>query len=128
METDPNPADYMGFEYEGQPIVDAAFLAHTIIRAPNELYHKLSDYVKQNHVKALKLTRTRNSYFSKWLLFSAMIETALFSCGENWDRMRVDYALKQHEQWYLGDGPEFRTDYYNSFVIKPMLVDIINIV
>lgn len=24
--------------------------------------------------------------------------------GEDWDPMRVDYALKQHEQWYLGDG------------------------
>jgi hypothetical protein len=42
--------------------------------------------------------------------------------------MRVDYALRQHEQWYLGDGvygdgPGFRWDYYNSFVIQPMLVD-----
>lgn len=47
--------------------------------------------------------------------------------------MRIDYALKQHEQWYVGDGlymdgVEFRTDYYNSFVIQPMLVDIIETV
>ena len=44
--------------------------------------------------------------------------------------MRVDFALKQHEQWYLGDGmysdgPHYHADYYNSFVIQPMLVDII---
>jgi hypothetical protein len=44
--------------------------------------------------------------------------------------MRIDYALKQHEQWYLGDGlygdgPHFHFDYYNSFVIHPMLIDII---
>ena len=24
--------------------------------------------------------------------------------GPTWDRMRVDYALRQHEQWYQGDG------------------------
>src|SRR5690625_6603831 len=63
-----------------------------------------------------------------------MIEVALFRCGEeDWDRMRIDYALKQHEQWYLGDGvygdgPAFRMDYYNSFVIQPMLVDIVKVV
>lgn len=131
--TCPSSPDYMNFEYGDQPVVDAAFLAHAIVRAPNELYKKLPSNVKQNLVRALKLTRTRKPYFSNWLLFSAMIETALFYCGQDWDRMRVDYALKQHEQWYLGDGiygdgPEFHMDYYNSFVIQPMLVDIIRIV
>ena len=45
--------------------------------------------------------------------------------------MRVDYALRQHEQWYkgdgvYGDGPEFHWDYYNSFVIQPMLLDVLD--
>ncbi len=44
--------------------------------------------------------------------------------------MRVDYAVRQHEQWYRGDGiysdgPDFHWDYYNSFVIQPMLLDIV---
>jgi hypothetical protein len=43
----------------------------------------------------------------------------------------VDYALRQHDQWYkgdgaYGDGPEFHWDYYNSFVIHPMLVDVLD--
>jgi hypothetical protein len=43
--------------------------------------------------------------------------------------MRVDFALRQHEQWYkgdgiYGDGPQFHWDYYNAFVIQPMLVDV----
>lgn len=130
--TDPQSPDYMNFTDGGQPIVDAAFLAHAIVRAPNELYSKLPPHVKKNLMKAFKQTRTRKPFFSNWLLFSAMIETALFICGEDWDRMRVDFALKQHEQWYVGDGhysdgPEFHADYYNSFVIQPMLVDIINL-
>ena len=45
--------------------------------------------------------------------------------------MRVDYALRQHEQWYkgdgiYGDGPVFHWDYYNSFVIQPMLLDVLD--
>lgn len=81
---------------------------------------------------ALKSTRTRKPAFNNWLLFSAMIETALFLMGEeDWDMMRIDFALKQHEQWYVGDGiykdgPEFHMDYYNSYVIHPMIVDIID--
>jgi hypothetical protein len=44
--------------------------------------------------------------------------------------MRVDYALRQHEQWYKGDGaysdgPDFHWDYYNSFVIHPLLLAIL---
>ena len=55
-----------------------------------------------------------------------MVEAGLKSLGASWDRTRVDYALRQHEQWYkgdgaYGDGPEFHWDYYNSFVIHPML-------
>ena len=46
--------------------------------------------------------------------------------------MRVDYALRQHAQWYkgdgvYGDGPAFHWDYYNSFVIQPMLLDVLRL-
>jgi len=60
-------------------------------------------------------------------MFSATVEAGLKLLGAAWDRVRVDYALRQHEQWYKGDGaysdgPEFHWDYYNSFVIHPMLL------
>ncbi|QTN01414.1 DUF2264 domain-containing protein [Sediminibacillus dalangtanensis] len=129
--TDPTSPDYMNFTEGFQPIVDAAFLAHAIIRAPQQLWESLDSRVKANVVTALRATRDRKPYFSNWLLFSAMIETALFQLGElDWDPMRIDYALKQTEQWYAGDGmykdgPYFHYDYYNSFVIQPMLFDIV---
>ncbi|WP_438447620.1 DUF2264 domain-containing protein [Gorillibacterium sp. sgz5001074] len=131
--TDPESPDYVNWSFSFQPIVDAAFLSHAILRAPNELWHKLDDRVKKNLADALKATRSRKPHFNNWLLFAAMIETALSFMGEEWDHMRVDYALRQHEQWYLGDGayadgPEYHYDYYNSFVIQPMLVDIIQTV
>jgi hypothetical protein len=59
-----------------------------------------------------------------------MVEAALLKFGGQWDAMRVDYALRQHEAWYkgdgiYGDGPGFHWDYYNSFVIQPMLLDVL---
>jgi len=129
--TDPTSPDYMNFSEGYQPIVDAAFLALAILRAPVELGEKLEQRVKSNVIAALKLTRSRKPVFSNWLLFAATIEAALLKLGESdWDPMRLDYALKQHEQWYLGDGaysdgPDFHWDYYNSFVIQPMLVDVL---
>ncbi|MCZ8515982.1 DUF2264 domain-containing protein [Paenibacillus filicis] len=128
--TNPDSPDAMNFSYGGQPIVDAAFLSHALVRAPKELIGKLEAPVRHHLANALRATRTRKPGFSNWLLFAAMTETALYLLGEDWDRMRVDYALRQHEQWYLGDGmygdgPEYHADYYNSFVIQPMLVDIV---
>ncbi len=128
--TDPESPDYMNFTEGGQPIVDAAFLSHAIVRAPNELWGKLDSRVRYQVIRSLKGTRSRKPHYSNWLLFSAMIETALYLMGEDWDRMRVDYAIKEHLSWYkgdgiYGDGPEFHWDYYNSFVIQPMLLDVV---
>jgi len=128
--TDPASPDFMNFTSGGQPLVDAAFLAHAIVRAPRELYEKLPASTKRNLVAALVSTRVIRPGFNNWLLFSAMVETALSVMGADWDRMRVDYAVRQHEQWYkgdgmYGDGPTFHWDYYNSYVIQPMLLDIL---
>ena len=62
-----------------------------------------------------------------------MVEAGLARLGARWDRTRVDYALRQHEQWYVGDGhygdgPAFHWDYYNSYVIQPMLLDVLDAV
>lgn len=130
--TCPISQDSMNFgaEYGPQPLVDGAFLAQGILRAPVELYEKLDNITKKNLVSCLKQLRRCTAHFCNWLLFAAMVETALYYMGEECDFMRIDYALRQHEQWYqgdglYGDGPQFHADYYNSFVIQPMLVDII---
>ncbi len=126
--------DYMNFRSGHQPMVDAAFLAQAILRAPAELWEKLESKDRQNLIAAMKQTRTRKPYACNWLLFGGMIEVFLYYAKEtDWDPMRIDYAIKQHEQWYLGDGiygdgSEFHWDYYNSFVIQPMLMDILKLV
>ncbi len=129
---DPASPDFLNFTSDRQPLVDAAFLAQGLLRARQALRESLDATVKRNLVAALESTRTITPVFNNWLLFSATIEAALASLGVRWDRMRVDYALRQHEQWYRGDGaysdgPDFHFDYYNSFVIHPMLLDVLDV-
>ena len=128
--TDPSSPDRLNFDRGSQPLVDAAFLGHACVRAPSELWQKLRTPVRANLANALRSSRVIKPYFSNWLLFSAMVEAALCAMGEPWDATRVDYAIRQHEQWYkgdgiYGDGPEFHWDYYNSYVIQPMLLDVL---
>ncbi len=126
----PHPLTRLNFTEGGQPLVDAAFLAHAIVRAPRALWGALDASVQGRVVTALAATRRITPGYNNWLLFSAMVEAALCRAGEPWDQMRVDYALRQHEAWYkgdgvYGDGPAFHWDYYNSFVIQPMLLDVL---
>lgn len=128
--TDPASPDFLNFTQGQQPLVDTAFLAQAILRAPRTLWHDLPEHIQNNLADALLSTRDRKPAANNWLLFSATTEAALCLMGRAWDPMRVDYALRQHMQWYLGDGtysdgPRFHWDSYNSFVIQPMLVDII---
>ncbi len=130
---DPASPDYMNFSHGAQPVVDAAFLAQAVLRAPTELWTKLDSTTQSSLVKALRATRVIQPGFNNWLLFSAMVEACLCRAGEDWDRMRVDYAVRQHEQWYkgdglYGDGPTLHWDYYNSFVIQPMLLEVLDAV
>lgn len=127
--TDPRAEDFMNFTESAQPLVDAAFLAQGLLRAPTQLWDRLDTQTKKNTIDALKSTRSINPYYSNWLLFTAMIEAALIKFDGEGDQVRIAYALNKHKEWYLGDGvygdgPQFHFDYYNSFVIQPMILDI----
>jgi hypothetical protein len=128
---DPASPDLMNFSHGGQPVVDAAFLALGVLRAPTELWDKLDAATKANLVQSMLATRAIQPGFNNWLLFSAMVEAFLSHAGEKFDPMRVDYAVRQHDEWYkgdgmYGDGPQFHWDYYNSYVIQPMLLQVLD--
>ena len=130
MAVDPASPDFMNFTNGGQPLVDAAFLAHAILRAPNVLWKELDSTTQKQLVAAMKSSRVIVPPYNNWLLFAAMVEAFLLFAGEQWDGMRVDLAVKKHMEWYVGDGmysdgPQFHWDYYNSYVIQPMLLDVL---
>jgi hypothetical protein len=129
--TTPGSPDFLNFNDGGQALVDTAFLAQAILRAPRTLLDPLDAKARVHVTEALLATRVLLPGFNNWLLFSATVEAALLKMGAAWDRLRVDYAIRQHEQWYkgdglYGDGPEFHWDYYNSFVIQPMLLNVLD--
>lgn len=130
--TNPDSPDFMNFTEHQQPLVDAAFLAHGLVRAPTQIWDRLDERVKKQVVEALKSTRTIRTPTNNWLLFSGIIEAFLLDHDYGGDLMRIDYAVNKHLERYKGDGAYgdgdlFHWDYYNSFVIQPMLLDILKI-
>lgn len=130
--TDPTSPDFMNFTEGKQPLVDAAFLAQALLRAPQQLWMKLGAQTQENVINALRSTRTITPGYNNWLLFSAIVEAALQQFDHSGDEMRIDYAVRQMLSWYkgdgvYGDGPDFHWDYYNSFVIQPMLIEILQV-
>lgn len=94
MAVDPKSPDFMNFNDGGQPLVDAAFLAHAILRAPHVLWEQLDRTTKAQVVAAMKSTRTITPGYNNWLLFSAMVEAFLLFAGEQHDAMLAQMSLQ----------------------------------
>ena len=134
MATDPTSPDFLNFCQGKQPLVDAAFLAHGILRAKKQLWENLPDRVKVNLKNALISSRCIEPFYNNWLLFASMVEAALYYMGEEIIEDRLDKGIDVFRaKWYVGDGcysdgKQYHQDYYNSFVIQPMLVDVLKTV
>ncbi len=131
--TDPASPDFMNFFRGKQPLVDAAFLAQALRRAPAELWGKLDSRVQCNVISALRASRVIQPGETNWKLFATMVEVFLHSIGEPRDDARLFEGIRKHRDWFVGDGtygdgPEFHWDYYNAFVIQPMLVEALDVV
>ncbi|AHF14454.1 hypothetical protein NIASO_03155 [Niabella soli DSM 19437] len=129
---DPANPDYLNFQKQAQPIVDAAYLAHAFLRAPKALWEPLDSITKQRYIQDFKSLRNRNGAYNNWLVFAGLTEGFLRYIGEDYDPARVDFALNKMKEWYAGDswykdGDLFSMDYYNSYVIHPMLTDLVRI-
>ncbi len=129
---DPNNPDYLLWRNEGQPLVDAAYIANSFLRAPKQLWEPLDAETKKRYVQEFKQLRRIDPPYTNWLLFSAMVETFLQSVGEQADIYRIHSAMRKMEEWYVGDGwysdgEQFAFDYYNSYVIQPMYEEVLQV-
>jgi hypothetical protein len=127
---DPKSPDYLLWRGHGQALVDSAYFTSALLRAPDALWKPLDARTKARIVEEIKGLRRISPPYQNWLLFAAMNEAFLFSIGEQWDPMRVDLTVKKLLEWYVGDGwygdgDRFHFDYYNSYVMHPMLVQIL---
>ena len=129
--TDPNSPDFMNFHEGGQPLVDTAFLAQGILRARSVLWEPLDERIRAQVIRAMKSSRAiATPATNNWVMFAAMIEAVLHMMGETTIEERLEGCVRRMLAWYkgdgiYGDGEFFHCDYYNSFVIHPMLVDVL---
>ena len=129
---DPESPDYLLWSGHRQVLVDAAYLANSFLRAPKQLWEPLDSVTKQRYIAEFQGLRKYTPVYSNWLLFSGMIETFLMYIDVSYDEYRIDMSLRKVEEWYVGDGwysdgTNFAFDYYNSFVIQPMFVEMLQV-
>ncbi|WP_239059560.1 DUF2264 domain-containing protein [Bacteroides sp. 224] len=130
----PEAKDYLVFDNRAyQPLVDAAFLAQGLLRAPKQLWGNLDEESKERMITELKRTRVIPPWQNNWLLFASTVEAAILEFTGECDMERLtNGVVRFRDEWYkgdaqYGDGPAFHMDYYNSFVIHPMLTDVLRI-
>ena len=125
---DPDSPDYLLWKGEGQPLVDAAYVAESFLRAYDALWEPLDQTTKDRYIKEFTQLRHIDPPYTNWLLFSALIESFLAKAGADCDEYRVNSAVRKVEEWYAGDGwyadgPNFTFDYYSSYVFHPMYLE-----
>jgi hypothetical protein len=133
--TDPRSADYMGFDSRqgDQPLVETAYLAYALMRAPGQLWQPLTAEQQENVLDVLRAARTIElTRESNWVLFPAMVEAALWDLGADFDPAPIESAVEWMDEWYEGDGVygdgwDVAWDYYNSYVIHPMLLQVLRV-
>jgi hypothetical protein len=131
--TRPGSPDFLNFNAGGQALVDSAFLAQAILRAPRALWSDLPPSLRGQLVTALRSSRAIGTPDgSNWVMFAAMVEAALLKAGEPTREDRLERCVGRMLSWYKGDGAYgdgefFHFDYYNAFVIHPMLVDVLQV-
>lgn len=127
--TNPASPDFMNFNRERQPLVDASYIALAMLRAPKVLWEPLAEREKAYVIAALESTRKiANPSRNNWVLFAATIECFLMMAGRPTEGRRFENNLQVMLNWYAGDGnygdgESYHADYYNSYVIHPMLLD-----
>ena len=126
----PNSKEYIDFGLANQSIVDVAYLCQGLLRCPI-LYEELPLETKKQFIKEIKKTRKFIPPETNWLLFASMIEAFLLSINEEIIENRLLTPIDKFLNiFYIGDGMygdglNFHFDYYNSYVIHPMLTDIL---
>ena len=130
----PQSPDHLMFDRRhSQPLVDAAFLAEGILRAPTQIWGRLDQQTRDWLVSEWKTSRGIKPYECNWLLFASIVECALLEFTGECDMQRLMYGVNRfRNEWYkgdgwYGDGPDFHLDYYNSLVIHPMFTETLQV-
>lgn len=131
--SNPSSNDYIDFSISEQTLVDSALLCQAFLRGYNSLWRSLSKNVQNNIINNIKKTRRFIAHDNNWVLFPSIIEAFFLKINQKVDHKRLWYGIEQYKNFYngdgmYGDGEELHIDYYNSFIIHPILYDTLNII
>jgi hypothetical protein len=132
--TDPRSPNYMNFgQVPDQPLVESAYLSYALLAAPRQLWELLDGAQRENVLDALRISRKiKLEHNNNWVLFPAMIEAVFWQFEGKADVEPIETAVGKFQEWYVGDGtygdgPTYKWDYYNSFAIHPMLLEVLRV-
>lgn len=126
----PAAADYCNFSKGRQPLVDAAFIAQGLARCPR-IWEMLDAETRCRILEEFISLRRVKPHQNNWLLFASMIEVFLLDKTGSCDQERLMEGINAFVYGFYigdgiyGDGIEYDNNYYNSYVIHPMLMDIL---
>jgi hypothetical protein len=128
----PSSPDYLNFRTGNQPIIDVGAMSHGFLRAYDALWVPLDAETKKRVIAEFKSLRDRSGPDNNWVFLAAIREAFLMKAGEPADMERIKLALDRIPKWYKGDGwysdgNEFSMDYFNSYVLHSVIVDILKV-
>ena len=102
------------------------YQAESFLYAPEITWGKLDDITKQRYIECFEKMRLIEPYNSNWLLFSGIVECFFIMIGREPDKNKMYDIIERINNFYIGDiwysdGPMFAMNYYNSFVIYPLV-------
>lgn len=115
-----------------QSVIDAGYFCQAFLRCP-KLWQRLPQPTQLRFTRWVKQAQAFLPIANNWIVMAALSEAFLYSIDKRFDPMRIDYALRALDGWYkgdgvYGDGKFLQNDYYNSIVIHPGLLDILDAV
>lgn len=125
-----NSSDCFNFDKGLQPLVDAAYLAQGLLRC-DKVWNSLDEKIQYTIIEKFKELRRIEPFGNNWLLFASMLETFIYDKTNQCDEDRLFDGINSFiygfyvGDGFYGDGNDFFINYYNSYVIHPMLLDIL---
>lgn len=116
-------------ELPQQALVEAAYICLGFLRKPSLWYSLAYNPYQEFFLHFLAETDKIIPLNNNWILFPAIVQLFRNSLCDDKDVHKIVAAVNIMENWYRGDsiysdGPDYQVDYYNSYVIHPMLLEI----
>lgn len=119
---------YLTWECGDQLLVEMALLSVTFLRWP-VVWEWLPLPTQASILGVIESANRYPPHNNNWILFKCAVEIFLHKQKRIASLGQTLARLNAFEKWYMGDGwysdgPVFKMDFYNSFVILPFLFDI----